>query len=50
MRCEFLRQVFAGNLNWETLALRMVDSQFVSGDADTARTGWRKLRRAANVG
>jgi len=43
---RILRPVFARNRNWATLALRMVDSQFVPGDADTARTAIAKAQKS----
>ncbi len=43
---RILRRVFARDRNWATLALRMVDSQFVPGDADTARTAIAKAQKS----
>jgi uncharacterized Ntn-hydrolase superfamily protein len=34
---QILRPIFAGDRNWATLALRMVGTQFLAGDADSIR-------------
>jgi len=43
---RILRPVFARDRNWATLALRMVGSQFIPGDADTARAAIAKAQKS----
>jgi len=43
---RILRPVFARDRNWATLALRMVGSQFIPGDASIARDAIAKAQRS----